>query len=423
LLINRLVAKPSVSGMQFLRRFAPYNYAKVSFPHLDRDKTLMTQVFDAPKKLSKNFITFLQILVLFSIALAGLSQAKLISPYQTAVLVENTDSQQSFIIKQAFAQILAINTGESLLTILQNPIVDQNTIANGIKRSYFEKIESKYLSSKAPKFWFRVLMDENYIKKSISQAGFSLLPHNRQKIMIWAVKEDTNIPVFDNKNPDLAFQALPKQGPVYAYNDEKLMYWLQQWAAVLGMVIVTPEIDEQDSTQVSEESIKSLAFNAIQQAESHYGIHLNLLIYLQRMEETLKVRTGFQINDQNMSIKHFQEPLEAEEEILFAVMADVSEKYAQHFKIEASDLQKHSVQFVIDGIENYDEVQEIEHYLQNLSMIEDYTIESASQGQLILRVNLSINNQAFLGIIQRDNFLFQSANNSLNQLLFSRVKP
>ena len=266
-------------------------------------------------------------------------------------------------------------------------------------------------------------MDENYIKKSISQAGFSLLPHNRQKIMIWAVKEDTNIPVFDNKNPDLAFQALPKQGPVYAYNDEKLMYWLQQWAAVLGMVIVTPEIDEQDSTQVSEESIKSLAFNAIQQAESHYGIHLNLLIYLQRMEETLKVRTGFQINDQDMSIKHFQEPLEAEEEILFAVMADVSEKYAQHFKIEASDLQKHSVQFVIDGIENYDEVQEIEHYLQNLSMIEDYTIESASQGQLILRVNLSINNQAFLGIIQRDNFLFQSANNSLNQLLFSRVKP
>ena len=364
----------------------------------------------------------LAVLLLFmlNVAMAGTVDVN-----QTSILVSDTVSNDSLKLKQAFAQIIAKSTGENIIDVLSDPVFDSANIKKGVKRSYFEKIEAKYFQSKQNKFWFHLVMDDKFVQKIIQQAGFSLLPHNREKIMLWIVKEPTGI---DSQSTALITEEAEKSNLSYAYDDELTMYWINRWAKALGIVLVMPKADEQDRLVVTPNLIKSLSYEAIDQSYNRYDAQQSLLIYIKNSIQNIKIRTGLTLSGIDMSIKHFQEQagtdqiIVEEGELLYSVMQEVAQKYANLYRINQQDLENHTVRFLIHSIDDYQQVNYLRKYLTGLSVIDSYDIVSASKGELILNVNMSINSDAFLRLIQREGVLVYDNNSPLNQMFFSLAK-
>ena len=347
------------------------------------------------------------------------AEAVVVDVTTTSILVEDTDASDPLKLKQAFAQILANNTGEDILDIIQNPVFFEANISQGIKRSYFETIEPKYLPTDSMhKYWFHVVMQESYIAEIIKQAGFSILPHNRKEIMLWLVKETDADELIQDETSDNIASFTKSQELYYAYNDEVLMYWFKHWAQALGLVMVFPSIDEGDMLFVTPQSIKTLSFEAIEQTSNRYQLEQSLLVYMRKTADFIKLRSGFSINGGDMFIKHFQQPLTDEGVVLYSLMADIAQKYSQEFKIGSDQLQNHTVRVEFEDIEDYDEIATIRHYLANLSVISSFEIVSASVGQLVMNVDLIINRVEFLKMIAQDQVLLFNQDSPINRLQF-----
>lgn len=364
---------------------------------------------------------FRKLLTACFLLILNVATAEIVDVNQTAILVSDTVANDPLKLKQAFAQIVANSTGENIIDILSNPVFNSADIKKGVKRSYFEKINTKYFQNKQHKFWFHLVMDDDFVQTVIQQAGFSLLPHNREKIMLWIVKESINPPGFENVQPNKEMVLS------YAHDDEQTMYWIKRWAEYMGVALVMPVMDEQDRLLVSVNSIKSLSFEAIDQSNMRYKNPQSLLVYIKNSTDTVKIRTGLTIKGNDMSIKHFQKQSSAENaveegEMLYSVILEVAQQYAKTYKIRREDLEKHTVRFVVQALENYSQVIFLRKYLSSLSVIETYDIVSASKGELVLNVNVSVSTEAFLRIIQRENTLIYDKNSPLNQLFFSLAK-
>lgn len=362
---------------------------------------------------------------------ACISMAATFDVNKTSILVSDTVANDPLKIKQAFAQIIANNSGENIVDVLRNPVFIGTNISQGIKRSYFEKVEAKYLAENgSPKFWFHVVADESFVQDLINEAGFSLLPHNRENVLLWLVKEEVESEVSDFSNQDARDEARASLSPklTYGFNDEISMYWIKHWAQALGVALITPSMDEQDMLVVTPESIKNLSFQAYEQTRNRYDMNYALLVYIKRTEGDIKIRSGFVMNQNDMSIKHFQEQMinnspTEEGELYYSVIHDVVEKYSNIFKIDRSDLEKHMVRLVVDKLDNYDQVYQVRKYFNKLSVIESFEIVAASSGKLELNVNLSVTTAALLKIISNENVLNYNNNSPINQLIFSIIKP
>lgn len=367
-------------------------------------------------------------IVAFLLLVANFAFAGVVDVTKTSILAQNTNANDTLLLKQAFAQIIVNNTGEPIDNVLQNSQFNEIDIKAGIKRSYFEKVDDKFLTNKDQDyFWFNVVMYKNFIEKFIKDAGFSLLPHNRQEILVWAAIEETVI----NEEPKILAddeiaippineQAMTQDPKVqYAYGDEIFMYWFKKWAQSMGMVFIMPTIDENDMLAVKPEYIQNLTHHAHEQTKLEYGKNLSLVVFLKRDEYGVKYRTGTFIDDNEMSIKHFQESNVQEGELIYSVVAEMAEKYADNFKVNSIDLSSHTVQLVINAINGFDDINKIKQYVSDLSVIEKSYIVSASQGQLVITANLLVSTDSFLQIVKRQNVLFHNQNGSINQLVFN----
>ena len=122
-----------------------------------------------------------------------------------------------------------------------------------------------------------------------------------------------------------------------------------------------------------------------------------------------------------MFIKHFQQFDIEEGELIYSVVADLAEKYANFYRIDSSDLQSHSVQIVINGLNGFDDVSTVKKYINNLSVIDTSQIVSASNGQLVIAARISVTTDSFLQIVKRQNTLYHNKNGSINQLVFHLI--
>lgn len=347
------------------------------------------------------------------------AQAAMVDVTRTAILVDDTDGNDPIKLKQAFAQILANNTGEDIFSILQNPVFIESNVKKGINRSYFEKVESQYLpAGSQSKFWFHLIMQESYIKSVIKMAQFSLLPRNRAPIMLWVVKEDdqqtmmnlNELPVTDELNMPMVLD--------YAFEDRVLQYWLQMWSKALAMEIVLPEADENDKLIVTPESIKTLSYQAIEHSKNRYQIDQVLMLYLNKSKQGVKLRSGLAMAENDVHIKHFQEPGASQAGVFYSLMADVADVYAQQYAIDSDKLRSSTVQMVFDDINGFDDVYAINQYLNQLSVINKLDTVSASVGRLVFNADIIINSNELLKMIERDGFLMPINNGSFNLLQF-----
>jgi hypothetical protein len=354
------------------------------------------------------------ILILIAVTMMNVAIAEVMDVNKTAILVEDTVANDPLKLKQAFAQILANNTGENITDILNKTEFNINSIKSGMKHAYFENIPVEYLTEQNPyKYWFNLVMQPDYVQGVIKNSGFSVLPNSRKNIMLWIVKDEI---VIDEANLD--YQELQLS---YAQSNEMTMYWLKHWAEALNMAIIVPELDEQDQQLVSPESIKSLSYEAVEQAINRYESIHNLLLYVTANDESIKIRSGFQIGNNDMQINHYQQSQVTEGELLYAMMADVRQNYANTYKVSAADIEKHTVQLAIDSLDDYDEWVAINKYLTSLSFVKSFDITSVSTNEFLLTAELTITTQAFLYIIARDKMLIYSDDGSINQLRFSSL--
>lgn len=354
----------------------------------------------------KNYITFL---LFFFVSLAHSVNFDI---YKTSILVEDTKTNDPLKLTQAFAQIIANNTGEEMTTILNNSIFATANIKRGIKRSYFEKIENKYLSDQSPhNYWFYLVMQESYVKNIIKQSGFSVLPHNREKIMLWVVA----------KLETLEDEELQDKPLSYAYDNDLIMYWINHWSIALGLNTVYPEIDELDENAVTLPSIQNLSFEADLQSQKRYNINQILQIFIKQNTQQLKIRSGYKTVGSEILINQFNENTLDIGVVLYSVLSNAAQNYANKYRINPDQLQQHTVQIIINSLINYDDVNSTTKYLTNLSVVDNYSIVSASVGQIIVTAELSISNESFKKIIARDKTLAISNNTSINQLVLNYI--
>ncbi|VAW36991.1 hypothetical protein MNBD_GAMMA01-1157, partial [hydrothermal vent metagenome] len=156
---------------------------------------------------------FKSLLIICGLLLYNGSEAVVVDVTKTAILVADTNANDTMKLKQAFAQIIVNNTGERMEEVLQNPVFNAANIKSGVKRSYFENINPQYLVNNKHSYWFHLVMNKDFIQSVIAQAGFSVLPQNRQKIMLWVVRQE------DMQADEFGEQPL-KPELDYAYGDE-----------------------------------------------------------------------------------------------------------------------------------------------------------------------------------------------------------
>jgi hypothetical protein len=347
---------------------------------------------------SKNTVIWIVLFTIFSVNAASFDRTK------SAILVEDTNLDDKLKLKQVFAQIVVNNTGESISDILSNPVFLETNIKLGLKRSYVEQIDNNFLSENSPyKYWFYAVMQEKFIDKVIANAHFSVLPKNREKIMAWVVK-----------NNEISQSKL-----TYAYDDEQIIYWLKHWAQVMGINIVFPKMDEVDSINVSPQSIKSLSFEAQKQAQGRYFVTHNLLLSIDNKAGKVKARSGYVYSGQDVTMSHFQDLTGDIGSLMYSVFEDLSQRFAQQYKIDSTNIQRHSIQIVINNLSSYDDIMYLEDYLKRLSVIDNSTIVSATHNQLVLTSELTVTTDSFLSMINRDNILSPIDQGSINQLVFS----
>lgn len=357
------------------------------------------------------------IAILVLIFVVNPSSAETVDVTKTSILSKDTQVNDPIKLKQAFAQVLAKNTGENLESILQNPVFMQTNITRGIKRSYFEKIDSQYLSEHSPyHYWFHIVFQENFLKQMIAEAGFSLLPVNRKKVIIWMVREDDTL-LDVSLNSTIQTPSLLK----YIEDDARVKYWLNHWADALGLTVVFPQMDADDKSQVTKESIKTLSFQAVDQSMNKYAVNQILMLYIKTAANYLRIRSGFISHEDDIIINHYQEPVVDLGSLMYSLMANIAETTFQKSRIDSSGLLKHNIRVVINGIENYDRVIQIQSYLSGLSVIEAYDIQSASNGQLVLNVELLIKTAIFIQLIEDDNQLIYQQDSPTNQLYFQVI--
>ena len=346
----------------------------------------------------KNTLIGILLFSIFCANAASFDRAK------SAILVDDTILNDTLKLKQVFAQIVVNNTGETFSDVLNNPVFLEANIKSGLKRSYVEKIENKYLSEDSPyHYWFYAVMQEKFIDKVIADAHFSVLPKNREKVMAWVV---------ENKDPSQSELS-------YAYDDEIVMYWIKQWAQVMGINIVFPKMDEVDVINVSPQSIKSLSFEAQKQAQGRYYVSHNLLLSIDNKPEEIKVRSGYAYGNEDFSVRHFSDVTGDVGGLLYSVFEDLSQKFAQQFKIDSANIQRHTIQIVINNLSSYDDILTVQDYLERLSVIDSSTIVSATRNQLVLTCELTVTSKSFLSMINRDKTLLPITQESINQLVFS----
>lgn len=347
---------------------------------------------------SKNTVIWMLLVAIFCANAATFDRSK------SAILVEDTNLDDELKLKQVLAQIIVNNTGESISDVLNNPVFLEANIKSGLKRSYVEKINNNYLSeSSTYHYWFYAVMQEKFINKIIADAHFSVLPKNREKVMAWVVE---NTP-------------LNQAELVYANDDENIMYWLNHWAQVMGINLVLPKMDEVDRINVSPQSIKSLSFEAQKQAQDRYFVTHNLLLSIDNMADKVKARSGYVYSGQDVAINHFQDITGDVGSLMYSVFEDLSQRFAQQYKIDSANIQRHSIQIVINNLSSYDDVMYLEDYLRRLSVIDNSTIVSATHNQLVLTSELTVTTDSFLSMINRDNILLPVDQGSINQLVFS----
>lgn len=340
------------------------------------------------------------------------SWAMIVDVTETSILSQDTNVNDPIKLRQAFAQVLVKNTGESIESILNNPVFRQANIKRAIKRSYFEKIDSQYLSENSPyHFWFHVVVQEAFLKQMIAEAGFSLLPANRNKIIIWMVKEEETVDLI-NSDPEASSQL------EYVENDLVIKYWINHWAEALGMVVVYPQLDISDKDRVTQDSIKSLSFQAVDQSVNKYAVDQVLQVYIKKSTNLLRFRSGLVIQGNDIIINHYQEPIMDIGSLMYSLMADAAESIFQNSRINATDLLKHNVRVVINNINNYNQIMNIQNYLSSLSVIESYEIDAVSNGQMVLNVEMLIKTAVFLQLIEQNGLLLYQQDSPVNQLYF-----
>ena len=345
----------------------------------------------------------------------SITLASVVDPAKTAILVGDTNANDPLKLKQAFAQILFNRTGEDIIAILNTPIFNDINIKAGVKRSYFEKIESKYLPlGSEHKYWFNVTMQEGFINKVIDQAGFSLLPNNRKQTMVWIALEKMKH-VSETASEQLALD--------YGYNDEVSIYWLKHWAQALAIVLKFPALDQGDRSSVTPVSIKNLSFQAIELSKKRYLLDQILMLYIKKDPSVgIKIRSGLVINDDDIIIKHIQQDNNDAASAFYAILSEIAQNISNVYKINSESLQKHTIYMVLKNISNYDEISKLRKYISTLSVIESYNIVAAKPGVLDLNVDLLINNTEFLKIIARDKVLTYRPDGSINKLIFETNK-
>ncbi len=331
-------------------------------------------------------------------------QARMEVVPQTAILATDTNANDKLKLKQAFAQILANNTGIEVTRILKNPVFLQTNIKAGIKRSYFEKIKAKAIDPQSPyKYWFHVLMKEKFIQSVMAQAHFSFVPANKRKIMLWLAQTQLQD---------------EKEEIVYAFNNEVAQYWLQHWAKTFGIELFYPKLDDDDKLQVSPQSIKNLAYKAIIQSKEKYHKKHSLMLFIKQKEDFLKIRTGLVIKNTDVDINYVQEAPDKIENIYLSIMADVARKLTSAYQIPASSLQNQTVHFVVKDINNYDDVLKTMAYLDELAIIDNKTMITASKHQLVFTMDLLVNTTTLINMLNADDILIADENHAINKLEF-----
>lgn len=321
--------------------------------------------------------------------------------YATQILVQDNDRNNPDHLKQAFAQILSNNSGQSIASVLRNPIFNDINLRTGLKRSYLERVPSHLSHSNSEfKYWFHAVMKDDFVESVLRNGGFDLWPKQRPTTTLWLATE--------NLDGDLKFSANPA-----------FKYWLEKWSKSHGVQLQMIDPTELDGSQIQPSFVKNLSHRLVSYAKQNHNSNNVAAVFLQNRGDSIKARYGFSSNNSDFRIKHTSENPENLDSIFYQVIADLSNHNASQQIIRHSDVQHHTVQILVRNLENYGSAQALNSYLNSLSVIKNFEIIKATPSSQTLRANVKINNQALTRLFESSKRLSSTQDNSIHQLVFN----
>lgn len=339
--------------------------------------------------------TFLIILSLLLINCFSIVKAVDLS--KTNVLVKSNDKNDPDSIKLAFAQILSNRSGQPISEILRSHVISESNILNGIKRSYMEKIPFEFQNQDSEyKYWFHVVMKDEFIEQKLSEGRFDLWPDSRPQTFIWLAEESEIDGINHTQNPSYE-------------------YWLKKWAQsqAIDIKIIKDNLDK-----INPSLIKKLSPRLIDMAKDRFNTNHVAPVFVQILEDQIKIRSGLSIDQSSYSINHFNDKPENLSSVFYQVVSSFSQKIADNQRIINSELSEHTVQILISNLTNYGSIIQLQKYLDSLSVISEYEILSAKSQTITLRANVKVNNDSLINLFETGRLQQDTFNTNINQLNF-----
>lgn len=342
----------------------------------------------------KNFLIFCLLLPLIATA----------KPIDVDTAAGITASQQQNIAESKAAALYAL--------ISKRSGVEPQALVNKVAINAFKPLILRHYFEKTPedgefRYWLRVVVNEQQFKQQMMAQGLPLWPERRKPLFVWAVSEDEN----GLLNHDTA--------------DSELHYWLSKWLENKGVPADFYQPQADDLLDFSAEDVKNLSPDLIDYLQKVQGQGNLLLVYLKNYGDGYAARFGL-IEEAKNEADNRDTPLIQTKHQRFVSLPKgiellshfVQQQMVAGQQVFANELLDQTLAVSVGNIQNADQLLSTLNYFDNQPLINNYQVTALQQGNLEIRMEVSVITETLLRFIENDNLLTHLPEHSDRKLSF-----
>ena len=223
----------------------------------------------------------------------------------------------------------------------------------------------------------------NALEKLLLEANLPLWPNNRPTVLIWLVsKNEDGLRYFVNENdPSGIYDSV-----LQAANDR-------------GLPVVTPLLDLQDQTQISENDVWGLYHQLIRQASKRYNADTILVGRLDPIsDDRWDVTWMFLTNDTTV---FDATAMDLNSAIHFGIDR-IADNFAEQYAITPNELEQGNILLQVDEVDNFEKYSALASYLEAQAAIKKVTVVQVEKDTIYYRLEVQGNFQQLREAIALD---------------------
>jgi hypothetical protein len=321
-----------------------------------------------------------------------------VETHVAATLVDQQQTSEADRQLQALAAVVSKKSGQNARELLQQGLVDER-FRQAILRSYYEDIP-RHIDE--PGLWYHVVVDEEVINQLMIENKIPVWPARRNEVFVWIVEE------------------LEDGTLINTPADSAVSYWLRQWFEQKGLPATFYDYQAEDLLTFQPRDVRFLNPDLIDFIAEAYQPVMSMLVFVKHSRNGLSYRVGISRADEPVQIKNLK----------FVTMASGMESLAnlaQSLLVEgqqvfAEEFSDNTVSLLINDLKQASQLISLKAYLDQHALIDDYQIQSFSQGRLSIMANIKVLPDTFVKFVDAEQKLRHMPLDLGQSILFSVIE-